>query len=300
MTDSLDRDPPPSPEPSGQDHVLDSLFSPAAQKIVLVVYALLLLLAGGWILFSSEPQAEPLTRAELRIGVLGGPEAEVLELVKARHPELGLELVRYERAELINPALVSGELHAASFQDAVSFEAERARAELPLTSAALTVTLPLGFYSKRVRQLEELQPGSKIVLSAEPSAQARALLVLYHYGLVGFTRDPAPDFRIAEIAKNPRDLAFEAAPRSSLLAALNDAALVALEYGDATQAKLSPARHALALEDAHSPFASVLTVRTSDRDGHAPWLDGLLSAYQEREVKDFILKHFEDSVRRPW
>jgi D-methionine transport system substrate-binding protein len=300
MTESLDRDPLSPHEPNEHEHVLDSLFSPEVQKLVLVVYALLLLAAGGWILFSSEPQAEPLTRAELRVGVVDGPEAEVLELVKKRHPELGLELVRYERPELINPALASGELHAASFQDAVSFEAERARKGLPLSGAALTVTLPLGFYSKVIRHLEDLDRRSKVVLSNEPNAQARALLVLYHYGLVGFARDPAPDFRIEEISKNPRELVFEVAPRSGLALALDDAALVALEYSDATLAKLSPARHALALEDSHSPFASVLVVRTRDREERAPWLDGLLSAYREREVKEFILQNFADSVRRPW
>ncbi len=293
MNDSFDRV--PSSEPTS-----GPLLSSPLRRWVFAAYAALLAVAGVWLLATRSPAAEASAPPGVRIGVLGGPESVVLELVKTKHPELGLELVPYDDPARINEDVARGTLDAASFQDGVSLESDIARRGLPLAQVAVTVTLPLGLYSKSLRRLDELKPGSRVALSTDPVAQARALLVLYHYGLIGIARDPAPDLRISDVTKNPRELSLQAVPPQRLTSELASSALVALEYADATSEKLEPARHALGLEDAFTPFAQVLTVRVSDRAAPPPWLPALLSAYREREVKELILRRFDDSVRRPW
>ncbi len=75
MNDVFDREQPDSErEQPDSEHALASLLSPATRQVVLVLYALLLLFLGVWLLLSSEPAAAPLTRPSLRVGILGGPE----------------------------------------------------------------------------------------------------------------------------------------------------------------------------------------------------------------------------------
>lgn len=73
---------------------------------------------------------------------------------------------------------------------------------------------------------------------------------------------------------------------------------VALSYGAAARVGLAPARSALAMEDGFSPCAQIFTVPKVERS--SPWLAQLLRAYRASAVKSFILRRFEDSVRRAW
>jgi D-methionine transport system substrate-binding protein len=155
-------------------------------------------------------------------------------------------------------------------------------------------------YSRQLRGLSQLGPGSRVALSSEPDAQGRALLVLYHYGLIGFDEALGPRARLADVKMNPRELTLEAVPGVALAERFARGDLVALSYPAARQLGLAPARQALAMEDGFSPFAQVLTVRRADQLAKPAWLKRLLTAYHSREVQDFIRTRFEDSVRRAW
>jgi ABC-type metal ion transport system substrate-binding protein len=79
---------------------------------------------------------------------------------------------------------------------------------------------------------------------------------------------------------------------------LNSVAFAVMDSDDAARAGLFPARDGLGLEDARSPYASVLTVRDSDRG--QPWVAQLVASYHSSDVAHFILTRYQDSVRRPW
>jgi D-methionine transport system substrate-binding protein len=230
----------------------------------------------------------------LKVGVLGGPEAVVLDFLAERRPDLGLEVVRYPSAAKVREALASGAVLAASFETQVEIAGESDRFE----SAGLTVTLPLAFYSRRLRSLAELGPESKVVISTAPLAQGRALLLLFHYNLVGFDPELGPAARLSDVKRNPRGIQLVAVDDAALAGELDRADLVALEYAPAAKLGLSPARRGLAMEDGFSPFAQVLSVRRGEADH--PEIAKLLSAYRSAEIKTFILERFQDSVRRPW
>ena len=138
------------------------------------------------------------------------------------------------------------------------------------------------------------------MVARAPSAQGRALLVLYHYGLVGFDEALGPAVRLGDVQNSPRQVEVVAASEAALAAELARGSLVALEYASAQRLGLAPARDALAMEDGFSPFAQVLTVRRADLAAQPAWLTRLSSAYRSAAVKDFILRHFQDSVRRAW
>jgi YaeC family lipoprotein len=234
----------------------------------------------------------------ITVGVLGGPEAEVLEHVGSRHPELDLHVVRYQDAHSLRAALKSAEISAASFETLASLDQTNPDPEL--ASAGTTLTLPLGFYSKRIKSLNELTPGSVIALPAEGEAQGRALLLLYHSGLVDIPETLGSAVRLKDVLGNPHRLELRPLPTQQLTATFGEAALVGLDYAAAAKSGFAPARHAVLMEDGFSPYAQILTVRRADVSSSAVWLSQLLGAYRTPGVKTFILEHFEDSVRRPW
>jgi ABC-type metal ion transport system substrate-binding protein len=234
-------------------------------------------------------------------GTLGGVEDEILRFVGQQAPKLELRLVRFGSADALRGALQSGQLAFGSFENGVELAENASQTRsAQLASAGPSVTLPLGLYSRRLRTLSELGPGSVVALPSEGRAQGRALLVLYHYGLLDFDQELGPQVRLADVRRNPRALELTTFSASELGAQLANADLTALDYGAASRLGLEPARRALAIEDGFSPFAQVLTVRSQDLSKHPRWLAQLLEAYRAKPVKDFILRRYQDSVRRAW
>ena len=238
--------------------------------------------------------------APLRAGVLGGVEEEVLRFVASTTPALGLDVVVLPNADAIRAALRAGTLALGSFETALDLANPQTNPGAALSCAGLSVTLPLGFYSKTLRSLSQLVHGSRVLLAAEPAEQARAMLVLYHYGLIGFDEALGPRVRLGDVTANPRGLELVPLPRAVRMQQARDDDLLALDYQSAILLALAPARNALAMEDGFSPFAQVVTVRDEDRRQRPAWLERFLLAYHTPAVKQFILRRFEDSVRRAW
>jgi YaeC family lipoprotein len=240
-------------------------------------------------------------RQTVRVGVTDGPQAEIMQQVKkiaAAGHDLDLEIVPFREDEPINRALSSRRLDAASFQDGVALEAEIKRYGYPLLPAALTVTLPMGLYSRKARTVKALVPGASVALPRERGAVARALILLHNYGVIQLREDCGLQATLRDISKNPRKLRFVKLPAGRLAKKLDQVSLAAIDYPKAVQAGLYPARDGIGMEDGRSPYAGVLAIRAADKG--EPWVKSLIAAYHSEEIKRFILVRYQDSVRRPW
>lgn len=256
--------------------------------ITVLVYALLL------------PNDFAVARTTVRIGVTDGPQAEVMEQVKknAANHDLDLELVPFSNGNLINRALSAGRLDAAAFQDGAALDAELKLSGYPLVPAAQTVTLPMGLYSRKVRALNELRNGATVAIPRSNPDAARALILLHNYGLIQFRENRGLKVTVHDITKNPRRIRFVELPAEQLAGSLDKVSVAAINYPEASKAGLYPARDGVGMEDGRSPYAGVLTIRTTDK--RQPWVGRLISAYRSDEIKRFILVRYQDSVRRPW
>lgn len=253
----------------------------------------------GLLLVVGLPVASAPMNFLLRTRVLAapGPEADTLTFIRDRHPELNLE-VTVAHGDYVS-ALTSGDVDVASMDTHVGLRERLNATGAHLVAAGETLTKPLGFYAP-AGGLAQLATGTGVIVPAERQAQARALLLLYSAGHVTFTRDTNTDLSLAEITGNPKKLELSALSRRERLAKMQTAApvLIALDYDEASKVGLQPARDARLMEDAFSPFASVLIVRAEDAE--APWLKALQRAYHSKDVKTFLLRTYNDSVRRPW
>jgi YaeC family lipoprotein len=272
-------------------------------------FSRLLALAGlaGALLAAVQAQAAK----PIRIGVTDGPQAEILAEVKPIAAARGVpvELVRYPNGKDINRDLAAGRLDAASFQDGVAFAHEVKRYRYPLANAALTVTLPMGIYSRKMTSLRQLKDGDALAVPNDHAGAARALILLQNYGLLtladstslnGKSHDIETNLRagLHDIETNPHRYRLVPLPAAQLAANRGRYAAALIDYADAARAGLSPARDGIGMEDARTPYAGVLAVRSADQQ--QPWLKTLIASYRSEPVAHFILTRYQDSVRRPW
>ncbi|KUY83286.1 MetQ/NlpA family lipoprotein [Burkholderia sp. RF4-BP95] len=249
---------------------------------------------SGWIV-----AAETAT-ATIRVGVTRGVHADILDEVKRVAATRGVrvDVVEFDDASRIDSALADGTIDAASFEDAQRLASTCTAKGYALTAVAPTVTLPMALYSRKLRSLNDLQPGATVAIPADPRGMARALVLLQNDTLVTLREKAGLHATLRDVTGNRLALKFVALRRDRLHAALDSAAFVAMDSEDAARAGLQPARDSINLEDARSPYANVLTVRDADRT--KPWVAQLVAAYHSDDVAHFILTRYQDSVRRPW
>lgn len=242
------------------------------------------------------------SRTTLRVGVTDGPQEEIMKQVKqiAISQDLDIGIVPYAKSELINSDLSTGRIDVASFQDAIALEADIKAHRYALTRAAVTVTLPMGIYSRKINSFRVLTPlaDASIAIPQNSSDRVRALRLLHIFNLIELPSTFGLNGTMKDIVKNTFRLRFIVVQTDKLVRALDTASLVTINYREATKAGLYPARDALGFEDSSTPYSCVLTIRTADKQ--QAWVEKLVSSYRRPEIKRFILERYQDSVRRPW
>ncbi|AOB32437.1 dioxygenase [Bordetella sp. H567] len=236
----------------------------------------------------------------LKVGVTGGPHAEIMEVVKAEAVKQGLAIQIVEFADYVQPnvALAAGDLDANSYQHQPYLDNANADRGYKLVSIAKTVIFPIGIYSKKVKSLDALKEGARIGIPNDPTNGGRALLLLQSQGLIKLKAGVGLKATPLDIAENPRKLRFIELDAAQLPRSLDDTDASAINTNFAMQAGLDPKRDAIAQEAPDSPYANVLAVREKDKD--RPEFAKLVAAYHSPAVKEFILTKYHGAVIAAW
>ncbi|MCS6474225.1 MetQ/NlpA family ABC transporter substrate-binding protein, partial [Burkholderia thailandensis] len=127
----------------------------------------------------------------IKVGVTGGPHAQIMDVVKKVAAKSGLDIRVVEFSDYVQPnaALASGDLDANSYQHDPYLQAQVKDRGYKLIKVADTVTFPMGIYSKRVKSLAELKPGARVAVPNDPTNGGRALLLLQKQGLLKLRAD---------------------------------------------------------------------------------------------------------------
>lgn len=260
---------------------------------LLAAFSVLTLAAGCG---SSSSDSKP-----LKVGVTAGPHAEVMDEVKkvAAKDGLNIEVVEFNDYVQPNVALAQGDIDANSYQHEPFLDAMVKDRNLPLVSVAKTVIFPMGIYSKKVKSLNDLPPGAIVAIPNDPTNGGRALMLLQKQGVItlkdGVTANSATP---QDIVSNPKNLQIKELDAAQIPRSLADVDAAAINTNYAMTAGLVPVKDALVLEDANSPYANIIAVRTKDKDN--PAIQKLIKAYHSPEVKKFVEEHFQGSVVTAW
>ena len=232
----------------------------------------------------------------LKIGVTAGPHAQIFEQVKKVAEKDGLKIQVVEFSDYIQPnaALAAGDLDANSYQHKPFLDQQVKDRGYKLVSVAYTVNFPIGIYSKKVKNLKDLKVGARFGVPNDPTNGGRVLLLLEEKGLIKLRPEAGLKATPLDVIDNPKKIKFVELEAAQLPRSLDDLDASAVNTNFALSAGLNPAKDAIALEAAQSPYVNLLAVREQDKD--KPWVAKLVKAYHSEEIRKFIQTEFKGSV----
>jgi D-methionine transport system substrate-binding protein len=236
----------------------------------------------------------------IKVGVTAGPHAEIMDVVKKIAEKDGLKIQVVEFNDYIQPnvALNQGDIDVNSFQHEPYLDNIIKDRKFEIVSIAKTVIFPMGLYSKKVKNLTELKPGSVVAIPNDPTNGGRALALLENKGALKLKPGLGHKATVADITENPKNLKIKELDAAQIPRSLADVDLAAINTNYAMTAGMNPVKDSIALEDGNSPYANLIAARTKDKDN--PAFQKLIKAYQSEEVKKFVLEHFKGSVIAAW
>lgn len=236
------------------------------------------------------------SKVVLTVGATPVPHSEILNVIKPKLEEKGIELKIIEFTDYVKPnlALDAKEIDANFFQHAPYMEAFAREHNIELANAAKIHVEPLGLYSKKIKSADDLKDGAVISIPNDPTNEGRALILLEAKGYIELKEDAGLEATDADIASNPKNLVFKPIDAAQLPRTLDDVDAAVINTNYALEAGLNPSNDALVIEGSESPYSNILTIRPEDKDNEN--IKALIEALQSDEVKEFIQKQYKGAV----
>ncbi|WLH24508.1 MetQ/NlpA family ABC transporter substrate-binding protein [Pseudomonas sp. FP215] len=224
------------------------------------------------------------------------PHAEILELIKPTLAKEGVDLQIKVFTDYVQPNVQVAEkrLDANYFQTLPYLENFNKGKGTNLITVVGVHVEPFGGYSKKIKKIEDLKDGATVAIPNEGSNSGRALLLLQKAGVITL-KDPTNALATPkDIASNPKNLKFKELESALLPRVLDQVDLDLINTNYALEAGLNPAKDALIIEDAKSPYVNFLVARPDNKDSDA--IQKLAKALTSPEVKAFIDKKYNGAV----
>ncbi|HWR39967.1 MAG TPA: MetQ/NlpA family ABC transporter substrate-binding protein [Patescibacteria group bacterium] len=234
---------------------------------------------------AAAPAAKEIT---VKIGASAVPHAEILNFIKPKLKQEGvnLEVLVLDDEGQLNPALQSKQLDGNFFQHVPYLDSVAKEKGFDFFVAAKVHVEPIGFYSQKIKNKDELKDAATIAIPDNPSNEYRALVLLQQNGLIKLKPDLGKfSATPRDIAENPKNLKFVEVDPGQLTRSLPDVDAAVINTNRILEAKIDP-KTALFREDANSPYANVIVVRKGDEN--RPEIKKILAAVTSPEVKKFI------------
>ena len=224
------------------------------------------------------------------------PHAEILELIKPALAKEGVDLDIKVFTDYVQPNVQVDQkrLDANYFQTLPYLQSFNEGKGTHLETVIGVHVEPFGGYSKKVKSLAELKDGATIAIPNEGSNSGRALILLQKAGLIEL-KDPTNAVSTPkDIAKNPHNFKFKELESAMLPRVLDQVDLDMINTNYALEAGLNPAKDALVIEGADSPYVNYLVARPDNKNSEA--IQKLAKALTSPEVKAFIEKKYNGAV----
>ena len=258
---------------------------------MLAAITLASLLSTGNALYAQE-------KKPLKVGVSVGSGEQIWEVVKkvAARDGLAIDVVVFNDYQLPNAALASGDLDANAFQHQPFLDNQNKSRGFDIVPVGLTITAPLGFYSRKIKSIDQLPDGASVGIQNDPSNGNRSLLLLQSAGLITLKPDAVKNNTATplDMVSNPKKIKLVALDAAQLPRSLDDLTIASINNDYAEKSGLSFHKDAVLKESPKGPYANLIAVRRVDKD--QPWARKLVAAYQSAEVKQFIETKFNGAL----
>jgi len=243
---------------------------------------------------SDSTQGKETTKVKLGIS---GTDTRIWDFIskKAEKEGIEIELVKFSDYVAPNTALAEGELDVNAFQTVAYFDVFIEEHDLDLVPIATTVLAPMGIYSEKYKDVNDIPDGAKIAIPNDASNQGRALLLLQEAELIGLPEDFDPNGNLNQVTDNPKNLELIEVVPAQTLRALPDVAASLINNGIAKDAGLAPLKDAIYYEsETATPYINIIAVKAEDKDDKT--LNRIAELYQEEDTAKFIEKEYDGNL----
>ncbi|OWQ85281.1 methionine ABC transporter substrate-binding protein [Roseateles aquatilis] len=233
---------------------------------------------------------------KLTVAATAVPHAEILNLIKPELARQGVELEVKVFTDYVQPNVQVAEkrLDANFFQHKPYLNEFNKGKGTHLVAVAAVHVEPFGAYSTKHKTLAALPEGGTVAIPNDPTNGGRALLLLDKAGVITLKDKTNILSTTKDIAGNPKKLKFREIEAATLPRILPQVDLALINTNYALEAKLNPAKDALAIEGGESPYANWLVTR--DDNQNAPAVKKLAAALQSDAVKRFLQTQYKGAV----
>lgn len=133
-----------------------------------------------------------------------------------------------------------------------------------------------------------------IAVPNDATNEGRALLLLQDLGYIKLKSSAGLTATVLDIEENPHNIEFNEVEAAQVPNVLPDVDYAVINTNYALEAKLSPAKDALALEGAESPYVNILAVKEGNEE--ADNIKALVAALESQKVVDFINSKYNSEV----
>lgn len=239
----------------------------------------------------------------IKVGITSGPEREIAEAAKKEAKDkynLDVELVTFNDYVVPNEALNNGDVDANAFQHVPYLEEQSRQRGYHLVVVGNTFVYPIVAYSKKIKNITELQNGSTVVIPNDPTNGGRSLLLLQKNGLLKLKDDIGLLPKVTDIVDNPKQLKILEIEAPQLPRVLDDkeVTIAVINNNFAAQAGLDPEQLGILKEDKESPYVNVIVARQDNKNTEK--VKKFVKAYQSKSVEEAAEKAFKGGAIKGW
>lgn len=260
--------------------------------IVALSFSLPLLLAG----------CGDKTLTELKVGATAGPHAANVQKAAEVAKKQGLNVKVVEFTDYVTPnkSLAEGSLDVVIYQHEPFLNNFNKQQGTKLKNIGNAVVQPMGFYSKKIHELDKIPEGTTFAIPNDPSNEGRALLLIQKAGLIKLKdgKDGAA-ITSADIIDNPKKLKFKELEAAQLPRSLEDVDIAAIPMNYVISSGLSPEKDGFYFESKDAPYA-LIVIASRDNNANDENVKKFVKAFQSPELAEFIKKEFKGSVLPAW
>jgi len=233
-------------------------------------------------------------KKEIVVGASPVPHKEILEKIKPILEKEGYKLKIVEFTDYVTPntALQEGQLDANFFQHVPYLKKLNEEKKLDLDYTVKVHIEPMGLYSKKIKNVNELKKGAVIAIPNDATNGARALRVLESAGIIKLKSGELVSQ--LDIVENPKGIKIQELDAPQLPRVLSEVDGAVINTNFAIEAKLNPRKDALVIEAKDSPYANILAVRKEDKD--KGYIKALSKALNSEKIKKFIEEKYSGNI----
>ncbi|GGA16637.1 MetQ/NlpA family ABC transporter substrate-binding protein [Psychrobacillus lasiicapitis] len=270
------------------------------KKLLVLIAMLLLILAGcgkeDKVAKNENPQNKKTEEVTLKVASLIPPMTEILELVKPKLAEEGINLEMVVLGDNVQPnsALAAKEVDANFFQHVPYMEQFNANNNAELVPIVPIYFANYGVYAKEYDSMDELPEGAVVAIANDISNIDRSLTLLAQHDVIMLKEKTDTYYTLADIKDNPKNLKFEEVDLLMLARMYDDADAVVMTPAYAAPLGLTPKSDALLTEGTENDFAITLIAREDNKDWEP--IQKLAEAMTSPEVRKFLEENYEETA----